>query len=80
MLATKIKIATGGRLIIPIHIRKAMDIEIGDELLMKVENQELKIFNLNHAIQEAQSLMAKHNPQKIKLSEEIIQDRRREEN
>jgi hypothetical protein len=43
---------------------------------MKVENQQLKTSNVCHAVKEAQMLMVKYNPQKIPLSEEIIQDRR----
>ncbi len=75
MLATKVKLSPGGRIVVPTKMRKALTMEIGDELYMKVENQQLKIFNIRHAVKEAQALMAKYNPQKIRLSEEIIQDR-----
>lgn len=78
MLATKIKISQGGRMIVPKNIRKALGIEIGDELCMRVENQELRVFNVRNAIKEAQKLMAKYNPQKKRLSDEIIKDRKDE--
>ncbi len=78
MLSTKVKLTQGGRIIVPMNMRKALAIEIGDELLMQVENQELKIFNVHHAVTEAQKLMAKYNPLKLSLSDQIIEDRRNE--
>jgi bifunctional DNA-binding transcriptional regulator/antitoxin component of YhaV-PrlF toxin-antitoxin module len=78
MLSARVTLGHGGRVLIPVEIRKALGMEIGDEFLMKVENQELKMFSLHHAVQEAQSLMAKYNPKKISLSDEIIKDRRDE--
>ncbi len=78
MFAARVTLSQGGRVLVPVEMRKALGMEIGDELLMKVENQELKIFNLQHAIQEAQDLMAQYNPKKKSLSAEIIKDRRDE--
>ena len=78
MLARKVKLSLGGRIVVPTDMRKALSMEVGDELFIKVENQELKIFNLRHAIKEAQTLMAKYNPKKIRLSDQIIEDRRNE--
>ena len=78
MLARKVKLSLGGRIVVPTDMRRALSMEVGDELFMKVENQELKIFNLRHAIKEAQTLMAKYNPKKIRLSDQIIEDRRNE--
>ncbi len=78
MIASKVKLGQGGRVLVPADMRKALGMKIGDELLIKVENQELKIFNLQHAVTEAQSLMAQYNPQKKCLSQAIIQDRRNE--
>ena len=78
MFASKVTLSHGGRILVPVEMRRALKMEIGDELLMKIENQELKIFHLQHAVQEAQSLMAQYNPKKISLSAEIIKDRRNE--
>lgn len=78
MLATKVKLTQGGRLVVPADIRKALCVEVGDELLMKVADQELKIYKLHHAVKEAQALMAKYNSNKQRLSDEIIKDRRNE--
>ncbi len=78
MLASKVKLGQGGRVLVPADMRRALGMHVGDELCIKVENQEIRIFNLQHAVSEAQNLMAKYNPQKASLSEEIIQDRRNE--
>lgn len=78
MLATKAKIAHGGRLIIPAGIRKKMDIHVGDEVILKFEEDALKIFNLKHAVKEAQTTLAKYNKKKVLLSEELITERRLE--
>jgi hypothetical protein len=45
---------------------------------LKLANQKLKIFNCKQAITEAQTLMAKYNPNKICLSDNILENRRYE--
>ena len=44
MFAARVTLSQGGRVLVPVEMRKALGMEIGDELLMKVENQELKIY------------------------------------
>ncbi len=78
MFATKTRLAPGGRIIIPALVRKKMDLETGDEVILKFEDDVLKVFNLNHAIRDAQALVAQYNPKKISLSEELIKERRAE--
>jgi bifunctional DNA-binding transcriptional regulator/antitoxin component of YhaV-PrlF toxin-antitoxin module len=78
MLSVKIKLGQGGRIIIPARILKALKIKKEDELLMSIKDEEIRIFNRQHAVTEAQTLMAKYNPKKICLSDEILEDRRRE--
>ena len=78
MLTTNVILSQGGRILVPAKMRKALGVEVGDELLMRVENQELRIFNLQHAVKEAQELMEKYNPEKKCMSDDIIKDRRNE--
>jgi AbrB family looped-hinge helix DNA binding protein len=78
MLSAKVILSQGGRIAIPARIRKALSMKEGDEFFIKVENQELRIFNREHAVAEAQTLMAQYNPKKVCLSEKILEDRRRE--
>jgi|688.fasta_scaffold2137224_1 antitoxin PrlF len=78
MFSARATLGHGGRVLIPVEMRKALGIEIGDEIFMQVEDQELKLFTMQHAVQEAQALMAKYNPKKKLLSDEILKDRRDE--
>lgn len=55
-----------------------MEIHTGDEVLVKHENQMSKIFNLKHAVKEAQAIVAKYNPHKLSLSQSLIAARRKE--
>lgn len=46
-----VKIDEGGRLIIPAKYRKALDLHPGDELILRFENGELRMFRQLNALQ-----------------------------
>ncbi len=72
------RIDPSGRLVIPAAQRKALGLEAGDEVLMKVEGEELRISSLRSAIKRAQTLVRRYNPTGESLSESLIRDRRAE--
>ncbi len=72
------KIAEGGRIVIPAEYRQAMGLQIGDEVILQLEGEELCIFSINQAIKRAQELVSRYIPQDRSLADELIAERRSE--
>jgi len=78
MTQVKTKIGEGGRIVIPAEYRQALDLQVGDEVILRLEGRELRIFTLNQAIRRAQELVSRSIPQERSLADELIAERRRE--
>jgi AbrB family looped-hinge helix DNA binding protein len=74
----KTKIRDGGRLIIPAAYRKALGLKPGDEVLLVLEDGELRVASARQVVARAQTLVRKYVPGNRSLSEELIQERREE--
>lgn len=74
----KIKVAEGGRIVIPAECRKALEIEVGDEVIMVLKEGELRICTPSQAVKRAQSRIRQYIPEGRSLSEELIRERRAE--
>jgi len=74
----KTKLGEGGRVVIPAAYRKALGLKPGDEVLMKLENGEIRIIHTQQAIARAQTLLRSYIPEGRSLSEELIHERREE--
>jgi len=75
----KTKLAEGGRIVIPAEYRQALGLHVGDELILRLENGEVRIFTTRQAIRRAQELVRRYIPQKRSLSDELIAERRKED-
>jgi AbrB family looped-hinge helix DNA binding protein len=78
MGAIRAKIGEGGRIVIPANIRRAMGVGVGDELLLRVEDGELRAATRRAALKKAQAIVRRFVPEGVLLSDELIADRRRE--
>jgi len=78
MLEFRVQLTEGGRLVIPIKCRKALNLAIGDEVIIKVLDDEARIYSLQHALKSAQELIKKRNKKKLKLTDLLIKERRAE--
>ena len=74
----KTKIREGGRLVIPAEYRKALGIKPGDEVLLTLEDGEIRVVSTRQAIARAQTLLRRYIPKGRSLSEELIKERREE--
>ena len=74
----KTAIGQGGRLIIPAAYRKALGLKPGDEVLLTLEDGEIRIVSMRQTIVRAQSLLRRYIPESRSLSEELIKQRREE--
>jgi AbrB family looped-hinge helix DNA binding protein len=78
MTSYRAKISPSGRLVIPAPQRKELGLKAGDQVVMRVENNELRISSVNHSIERVQALVRKYNRKGENLSESLIRDRRAE--
>ncbi len=76
MSQTKIKVNENGRIVIPAQFREALGIRLGDEILMRMENEELHITTQKQQILQAQRLVSQYVDPGRSLSEELIAERR----
>jgi len=69
-------IREGGRLVIPAAYRKALGLKPGDEVLLTLEDGEIRVVSTRQAIARAQTLLRRYVPKGRSLSEELIKERR----
>ena len=73
---TRTRVNENGRVVIPAAFRKAMGINVGDEVVLRIEDNELRILTLKRRIERAQLLVRKHVKPGTSLVEELIAERR----
>ena len=74
----KTHITKGGRLVVPAKLRKALQIEAGDEVVLRLENGSLRLIPLQQAVNLAQETLRRYVPEGVSLVDELIQARRAE--
>lgn len=72
------KIGEGGRIVIPAEYRKALEMDVGDIVILLLEEGVIRILTPHEAIRRAQSAIRAYIPEGSRLSDELIADRRRE--
>ena len=72
------KVADGGRIVIPASFRHALGIGVGDEVILELQDGELRVFSPARAIQRAQRLVRDYVPQDRSLAAELVAERRAE--
>jgi AbrB family looped-hinge helix DNA binding protein len=72
---TRARVNENGRVVIPAAFRKAMGIKIGDEVVLRVEDDELRISTLKRRIERAQRLIRQHVKPDTSLVDELIAER-----
>lgn len=78
MTGMSVIIAEGGRLVIPVEYRRALGLEPGDEVIIRLEGGELRILTRAEAVKRAQALVAQHVKKGRSLVAELSAERREE--
>jgi AbrB family looped-hinge helix DNA binding protein len=73
---TRRRVNENGRVVIPASFRKALGINIGDEVVLRMEDDELRITTLKRRVERAQRLVRKHVKRGTSLVDELIAERR----
>src|SRR4051794_26366858 len=74
----KVRVAAGGRIVIPAEVRHALGISEGEELLLSRREDGYRITTYRDAIRWAQDLFARAKKPGEDIVEELLRDRREE--
>jgi AbrB family looped-hinge helix DNA binding protein len=72
------QISKGGRIVLPARLRKALEIQAGDEIVMRLENGSIRMIPLRQAVNLAQKAVRSYVPKGTSLVDALIQSRRDE--
>ena len=75
-LKTSARVNENGRVVIPASFRKRLGIRAGDEVVLRIEDDELRITTLKRNLERAQKLIRKHVKPAVSLVDELIAERR----
>jgi len=76
MLKTRMRVNENGRVVIPASFRKRLGIRVGDEVVLRIQDDELRITTLKRSIERAQRLVREHVKPGTSLVDELIAERR----
>ena len=72
------KMSEGGRVVIPVEIRRELGLRDGDTVLWDMADGEARLTTKAARIRRAQALVRLHVPANASLADELIAERRRE--
>jgi AbrB family looped-hinge helix DNA binding protein len=73
---TRLRVNENGRVVIPASYRKVMGIKPGDEVVLRIEDDELRITTLKRRLERAQRRVRKYVKAGRSLADELIAERR----
>jgi len=75
----KTKVGENGQIVIPPEFLHILGLEVGDTVILRLEEGQMVIFTPRQAIRKAQKLVSEYLPDERSLSDELIAERRLEE-
>ena len=73
---TRMRVNENGRVVIPASFRKALGIKVGDEVVLWIEDDELRISTLKQRLEQAQRLVRQHVKPGTSLVDDLLAERR----
>lgn len=77
-MSARIRIGTGGRIVIPQPMREALGVKEGDDLLLEIDESGLHVRSVRQGVRLAQQTVARYIKRGRSLAAELIAERRRE--
>jgi AbrB family looped-hinge helix DNA binding protein len=71
------RMTPGGRIVIPAAYRKALGIKAGDDVILRLEDQEIRLYSRKQALRRLQDRVAEVVPQNVSLADELLRERER---
>ena len=76
MKSQAVKIIDGGKLIIPAAFRRSLGFDIGDTVVVELDEDGLHVRSLSSAVRRAQQIVREFVPDEVDLADELIAERR----
>ncbi len=73
---TRMRVNQNGRVVIPASYRKALGIKVGDEVIFRMEDDELRITTMKRRLERAQRRIRQYVKPGVSLADELIAERR----
>ncbi len=73
---TRTRLNQNGRVVIPASYRKALGVKPGDEVILRMEDDELRITTMKRKIERARQRVRKYIKPGVSLVDELIAERR----
>jgi len=73
---TRTRVSQNGRIVIPASFRKTLGIKAGDEVLLRLQDHELRITTQQRRIQQAQRRARRYVKPGTSLVDELLAERR----
>jgi len=70
------RLTENGRIVIPASYRKALGVKAGDEVILRMEDDELRITTMKRRIERAQERIRRYVKPGVSLADELIAERR----
>lgn len=77
-MTARVKVSEGGRIVIPAELRQALGINVGDEVLVVLEDGEIRVMPASQAIRRVQEALAPYKPAGRSAVDDLIAERRAE--
>jgi AbrB family looped-hinge helix DNA binding protein len=74
----RVRMSDGGRIVIPQQFREAMGVKPGDDLVLRMEDNCLRVYTLTEAVRQSQAIVRRYVASDRSLAGELIRDRKRE--
>jgi AbrB family looped-hinge helix DNA binding protein len=75
-IETFARVNENGRVVIPASYRKALGIKAGDEVILRMEDGELRITTMKRRLERAQRRVRQYVKPGVSLADELIAERR----
>jgi AbrB family looped-hinge helix DNA binding protein len=73
---TRLRVNENGRVVIPASYRKALGIKAGDEVILRMEDDELRITTMKRRLERARRRIRQYVKPGVSLADELIAERR----
>ncbi len=74
----RVRVAAGGRIVIPVDVRQGLGIKVGDEVFLSRDGNGVRIDTLEQAVREVQAFFAPFKQPEESVVEDLLKDRREE--
>ena len=73
---TRMRVNENGRVVIPASYRRALGIKAGDEVILRMEDDELRITTMKRRLERARRSIRQYVKPGVSLADELIAERR----